>query len=467
MEAFDYRTRVTLTATEGTGHTFVSWDGAFQCDLKPTCVVDVRGDTTVTASFEPIPYYFNVVIDGNGSVKSLPLGIDCGGDCVQLFDYGTSVTLTATPDPGHKLSEWINAPSCGVNEICKADVQGDTTVTAVFEPLPYDLTVSVVGDGFVTSTPAGIFCGVDCTEAIPVRHERDAGRLSLHLTTWRCSGWSAPGCEDNGPCTITVTEDTTVEAEFGCPMGSQTFTYTGAEQTLTLPGCITEIDVDARGRSRGCRVLDRHREHVWALGASVVAWRLRWRSLRARPFRCSWARRERDAGNGVVGPGGYNGGGDGGANVTQFGGGGGGASDVRIGGSALADRVVVASGGGGAAACATTPYDGGDGGGLVGLAPLFACGGTLTVATGGTQAAGGFGAATTRDGVSAASVHSPWGAMPASPARAEGVGLATTVGAAGPGRVGGGGSSFAESAATNVVHTTGFQAGDGEVTISW
>jgi hypothetical protein len=66
--------------------------------------------------------------------------------------------------------------------------------------------------------------------------------------------------------------------------------------------------------------------------------------------------------------GGFNGGGDAGANPQGFdycGQGGGGASDVRIGGLDVSNRVLVAGGGGGAAANSFCP-DAGSGGGLAG-----------------------------------------------------------------------------------------------------
>ena len=43
---------------------------------------------------------------GSGSVTSAPAGITCGGDCSEAYVTGTSVTLTAEPDPSYEVFAW-------------------------------------------------------------------------------------------------------------------------------------------------------------------------------------------------------------------------------------------------------------------------------------------------------------------------------------------------------------------------
>ena len=186
--------------------------------------------------------------------------------------------------------------------------------------------------------------------------------------------------------------------------------------------------------------------------------------------------------------GGYNGGGNvatrpAPANVVS-GGGGGGATDIRAGGAALANRVVVAAGGGGAAynsACTPPDQIGGNGGGLTGdgaftctailVAPPYSY--TLaTTPTGGTQTAGGIGAAFS-NGVGsyfgnpgALGFGGDTGPTVPDPGISGGGGGGYYGGGAGGFTGGAGGSSYGDALLTSSVTTTpGVGSGDGTVTI--
>ena len=68
---------------------------------------------------------------GSGSVSSDPTGIDCGGNCQAIFHGGTTVTLTATADPGSAFSSWSD-PTCGTNITCVVAMDDDVSLTATF-----------------------------------------------------------------------------------------------------------------------------------------------------------------------------------------------------------------------------------------------------------------------------------------------------------------------------------------------
>jgi hypothetical protein len=81
-------------------------------------------------------------------------------------------------------------------------------------PTTYTLTVAKTGAGAgtVTSSPAGISCGADCTETVNY-----GAMVTLSATPAGgsiFSGWSGGGCTGTGSCVVTVTAATTVTADF-------------------------------------------------------------------------------------------------------------------------------------------------------------------------------------------------------------------------------------------------------------
>jgi len=171
-----------------------------------------------TQSAAPIQHTLTVSKAGSGSggVTSSPGGINCGATCSAMFDQGTSVTLTATASAGSVFAGWSGG-GCAGTGTCQVTLGADTTVTATFNPAPtvtHTLTVSPVGDGSggVTSSPAGIDCGVTCS------HAYNAGtQVTLTATADSGStftGWSGGACSGTGTCVVTLNSDTTVTATF-------------------------------------------------------------------------------------------------------------------------------------------------------------------------------------------------------------------------------------------------------------
>ncbi len=236
-----------------------------------------------------------------------------------------------------------------------------------------------------------------------------------------------------------------------------TFNYTGSQQTYIVPACVYSVSVNARGAAGGG-----NSTAIGGKGGRVQC------DLPVTPGQTLYIY-VGSAGD-VTGTPGYNGGGSGiGGSPSTPGSGGGGASDIRIGGTTLTDRKIVAGGGGGATDNGG-PSNGGDGGGLIGAnggvgGDPWTCG--ISPATGGTQSAGGLGGT---------SSGCQWNGQNGS----FGIGGDTYMvyrsagggggwyggGGAHNGASGGGGSSYTDGAATNVMHTQGFQAGDGQVIIT-
>jgi len=157
--------------------------------------------------------------DGAGTVSSSPSGIDCGPDCSELYANGSSVTLTAAPSVGSVFTGWN-----GCDEVsgmtCTVTVAAEASVTAKFDLQRFDLTVakSGIGRGAVTSSPAGIACGSDCSDSYV-----NGATVTLTATPALGSiftGWSGCDAVSGSRCTVVMTGERSVNASFvGIPIG--------------------------------------------------------------------------------------------------------------------------------------------------------------------------------------------------------------------------------------------------------
>jgi hypothetical protein len=68
---------------------------------------------------------------GSGTVTSDDSNIDCGSDCYGGYEYGTTVTLTATPDPGSDFAGWSGG-GCSGTDPCIVEMVNTVTVRADF-----------------------------------------------------------------------------------------------------------------------------------------------------------------------------------------------------------------------------------------------------------------------------------------------------------------------------------------------
>jgi hypothetical protein len=215
-EPYNQGTIVTLTATPDAGSTFWGWSG--DCSNTGPCAVTMNASKTVTAIFQlqPTEQYsltVNKTGTGIGTVTSDPSGINCGEDCNEAYNQGTNVTLTATPASGSTFGGWSGDADCSDGVVV---MNANKTCTATFNPqlVGYTLTVikSGTGSGTVTSSPAGINCGSDCSETYTKVQKVKLTAKADATSTF--TGWSDGGCSGTKTCTVTVDSEITVTASF-------------------------------------------------------------------------------------------------------------------------------------------------------------------------------------------------------------------------------------------------------------
>lgn len=155
---------VTLTAVPGANQQFSGWANA--CGgMSTTCTLNMNQNRTAVAQFTPIQHTLTVSVTGTGSVTSNPTGIDCGSDCTQVYDHGTSVTLTATPGASQRFAGWSGA--CSGTSPCIVSLTQARAVTASFVP-----------EGIVDANCDGPWSGSEETTTITAWPYRDCFRTN-------------------------------------------------------------------------------------------------------------------------------------------------------------------------------------------------------------------------------------------------------------------------------------------------
>ncbi len=145
-------TVVTLTAAPEKGYRVKAWLGTNNDGSTGlTNQVTINGNQVVSVAFEVIPgmqYQLTTgVVSGHGTIAP----------SAGQYDPGTMVTLTATPDPGYRVKQWIGTDNdAGTLNTNTVTMNSDKTVTVEFEETTatkYLLTTTVI-DGNGTLAPS-------------------------------------------------------------------------------------------------------------------------------------------------------------------------------------------------------------------------------------------------------------------------------------------------------------------------
>lgn len=150
-----------LRAEPAPGWQFDGWSGdCTGTDRHRTVAMDA--DRACTASFSRIPdlFFLTMLVEGQGSVTSVPAGIDCPDQCVALYPAGTVVDLAAVETPQSLVLNWFD--DCAAPGVLTSRVVMDADRTCrirftdrpavpvamfAFEPGPYPAGAVITFDG--------------------------------------------------------------------------------------------------------------------------------------------------------------------------------------------------------------------------------------------------------------------------------------------------------------------------------
>ncbi len=115
---------VPITATASQHSTFEGWSGDLDSATHAVSIT-MDGNKAVTATFDLLTYTLTVTMDGTGSgTVDPPVG-------QHVYDYGTTVWLTATADSDSAFVGWSGVITGLINPT-SVTIAGDVTVTATF-----------------------------------------------------------------------------------------------------------------------------------------------------------------------------------------------------------------------------------------------------------------------------------------------------------------------------------------------
>ena len=167
-------TELTLTATPAEHYEFTGWTGDVNSTENPL-TIPVDGDKTITANFTKKQYTLTVFVnDENKGTIDVATG---------SHEYGTEVTLTATPKPGYKLLAWSNKAT---TESITVTMDNNKAVSAYFvKEYATDPTFTIEkvweNTNVLTSTNNG-FQGVGWDQKIYIKDRGNNQILSLDAT---------------------------------------------------------------------------------------------------------------------------------------------------------------------------------------------------------------------------------------------------------------------------------------------
>lgn len=149
---YNYGSNVNLTATPATGYQFVNWTsgGTVVSTNANYTIGGIREDIRYTANFSLLTYTVDAEVNPQNSGTVSGTG---------TFNYGTDVTLTASPASGYNFVNWTeNEREVGrTTTYIIQDIAENHRLTANFEVAGYTVTTSVDPANSGTVTGGGTY----------------------------------------------------------------------------------------------------------------------------------------------------------------------------------------------------------------------------------------------------------------------------------------------------------------------
>ncbi|HEU0247028.1 MAG TPA: hypothetical protein VFR38_08065, partial [Gaiellaceae bacterium] len=153
---------------------------------------------------------FTLSVSGSGSVTADVPGLQCAETCTTTWNSGTRLALQATPGPGAKLVRW--GSGCVGAAGCAVTVAPGASVSALFAPAAFRLSVAISGRGAVRSSSAGITCRPRCAASFP--SFSPVTLTAAAAKGWKFRTWRGACVGSRRTCRVPMTAATGARAVF-------------------------------------------------------------------------------------------------------------------------------------------------------------------------------------------------------------------------------------------------------------
>ena len=180
-----------------TGWEFDNWDGDLIGSDNPATII-MDGDKSITAVFKLLQYPLMITISGEGTVTEEIILAK-----TTVYEHGSNIQLTATPEVGWVFDHW-EGDLTGSDNPAVITMDGQKSVTAVLIQIPYNINLTISGNGTVTKNPDQATYFYNST---------------VHLTAtpemgWLFDHWEGDLTGSDNPAIITMDDQESVTAVF-------------------------------------------------------------------------------------------------------------------------------------------------------------------------------------------------------------------------------------------------------------
>jgi hypothetical protein len=225
----------------------------------------MTANKSVSAAFTRNKRTLKVVKPGKGAGSVTATGISCGSDCTEIYDDGTVVSLTATPEQGSVFAGWSGGGCSGTGAYEVTVQNASIDITAFFNvvgALSIDIgtigsQIAIAGSGFgdskgkvlVGATATKIIAWSDSSVIFEIRKPLIPGPYEVTVQP-RGSRYTAAMAEGE-TFTMKPPENVSVGADLGLP-GDQieiTGNYFGSKRGKIY------LEDQVSGLTRSCGVV--------------------------------------------------------------------------------------------------------------------------------------------------------------------------------------------------------------------
>ena len=263
LNAVPYGTELTIVATPDEGSELTSLI-AGGINITETKKVTIKKETTIEAVFTMQSFAVKLTKEGEGTISAT------GADDLDAVDYGTELTIVATPAAGYKLTA-LTANGEDILATKSFVVKGATEVKATFEKKSFAVTFDKVGEGTITAT------GADDLNAVAYGTELTI--VATPAEGYELTALTANGTDILATKKIVVTDNLTIKATFEKKTFAVTLTSNEhGEITIVEPVNLkavpygTTLTVKATGKNAQCVLteLTANGENILATQSFVV-----------------------------------------------------------------------------------------------------------------------------------------------------------------------------------------------------